>query len=268
MQSERIIFGVVLSGCLLSSFIASAGELGSAVTLTSDYQPVISLIGGVASVNMSHSQAFIGTDDDRFVYNSNHSNKTTGLIGAFLGVEHQLPYPYLFMQAGLEYSYFANVNAGGSNSVGIEPLTSTLYHYNYHIQTQQILALAKLFTTTELPKTAHHPIYPYVAVGLGAAFNHAGQYNATAQEAGSLNITPTFNSNTNTAFSYSLGLGVDTNVDQHIRIGVGYRFSSFGNASLGNGNIVFNNHTFPVPFTLNVTNPYANQFVAQISYLA
>ena len=211
----------VAAGCLLSSFLATAGELGSTPLSIMGFRPVVSLFGGVAGLSSNNSQTFHGTDDEIFVYNYNgqDTSTTTGFVGVFFGAEHQL-------------------------------------------------SVAKLFATANLSALPSHPFYPYVSVGLGAAFNDASQFNTSTEETGSVNLTPTFKSRSTTDFSYTLGLGVDTNVNQHVRVGVGYRFSDFGNASLSNGAIVFNQYRYPTSFSLSVPNTYANQFIAQITYVA
>ena len=166
------------------------------------------------------------------------------------------------MQGGIEYTYYGDVSPNGLNTVGIEPQTSTLYQYHYHLQTQQALVVAKVLATT------HNVFHPYLSVGLGAGFNKATEFSAVTTETDSNNLTPVFANNNHTAFSYSVGLGVDTEIREKLRLGLGYRFSGFGNVSLGAGAIVINNYTFPVSFIPSIANVYSNQFVAQISYVA
>ena len=262
MISRRATFSLA-SFILGFSSHATAGDMGTITTTAwHGLTPVVSLLGGVASIEAKHSQTYSGTDDELFGYKASGQSKTTGFIGGFLGVEHSLPYSGFFVQAGIEYTYLGSVSVNGLNTVGIEPQTSTLYNYNYRLQTQQVLAVGKLLATT------HDIFHPYLSVGLGGAFNDASEFSATTQETGSVNLTPTFDSNTRGDFSYSVGVGVDTNVNQHVRVGLGYQFSGFGKVSLSDGRIAFNNYTFPVSFVLTVPNAYANQFVAQISYLA
>ena len=56
------------------------------------------------------------------------------------------------------------------------------------------------------------------------------------QEIGSINLTPIFNKDhKNTSFSYTLGLGIDKKINEHLRLGLAYRFVYLGKASLGNG---------------------------------
>ena len=166
------------------------------------------------------------------------------------------------MEAGVEYNDFGHIGVKGINTVGVEPQTSTTYHYNYNFQTQQVLGTLKLFAT------AYERFHPYGEVALGAAFNHAGQYQVTTTETGSLNLTPRFSNQNNTQFSYSLGLGVDTQVNTNIRAGLGYRYSNFGSSSLGNGTVTFNQYQSSVPFALGGSNADANQLIARISYVA
>jgi outer membrane autotransporter protein len=116
--------------------------------------------------------------------------------------------------------------------------------------------------------TTYERFHPYGEVGLGAAVNHAGQYNATTTETGSLNLTPGFSNQNKTQFSYSLGVGVDADVSNNIRVGLGYRYSDFGSSSLGNGTVTFNQYQYPVPFSLGRSHNYVNQFIAGISYVA
>ena len=257
------LFGVV--GTFLGCSIAIAGDIGPIVS-SQEFHPVVSLQGGYASINAGgNTHRFTGTDSDVFTYNNSGSGKNTGFIGVFLGAEHDLPWiqrPGFFIQAGVEYNYFGNIGVTGINTVGVEPQTSTTYNYNYNFQTQQALGTLRLFATT------YERFNPYGEVGLGAAFNHAGQYNATTTETGSLNLTPRFSNQNQTQFSYSAGLGLDTQVNTKIRVGLGYRYSNFGSSSLGNGTVTFNNYQSPVSFALGSSNTYANQLIARISYVA
>lgn len=262
MDIKQSIFGVV--NALLVCSIATAGDMGP-IESSRGLHPVVSLQGGYASINAGGStQHFTGTDSDVFTYNNSGSGKNTGFIGVFLGAEHNLPLiPHLgfFMQTGVEYNYFGKIGVNGINTVGVEPQTSTTYRYNYNFQTQQVLGTLRLFATT------YERFHPYGEVGLGAAFNHTGQYNATTTETGSINLTPGFSNQNETRFSYSLGLGVDTQVNTKIRVGLGYRYSNFGSSSLGNGTVIFNNYKSPVPFALGSSNTYANQLIARITYV-
>ena len=263
MNITQGLFGVV--GTFLGCSIATAGDMGPIIP-SQGLHPIVSLQGGYASINANGgTKRYTGTDSDVFTYNNSGSGQNTGFIGVFLGTERSLPLisrPGFFMQTGVEYNYIGKVSVNGINTVGVEPQTSTTYRYNYNFQTQQVLGTLRLFAT------AYERFHPYGEVGLGAAFNHAGQYNATTTETGSINLTPGFSNQSNTQFSYSLGLGVDTQVNTKIRVGLGYRYSNFGSPSLGNGTVTFNNYQAPVSFALGGSNTYANQLITRISYIA
>lgn len=254
--------GVMVS--LLSCSVAMAGNMGP-INASSGLRPLVSLQGGYASMNAGTStQRFIGTDSNVFTYINSGSGKNTGFMGVFLGAEHVMPwiaYPGFFMQAGAEYNDYGGIDVDGINTVGIEPQTSTTYRYHYHVQTEQVLGSLKLFGTI------HERFYPYGEVGLGAAFNHAGRYNTTTTDSGSLNLTPGFNNQSQTQLSYILGLGVETYVNMKLRVGLGYRYSYFGATSLGDGAVTLNNYQSPTLFTLGQSNTYANQLIARISYV-
>jgi opacity protein-like surface antigen len=251
-------------GTIFSYTAATAGDIGS-ITSSQGLHSVVSLQGGYASINVGgNTQRYTGSDADEFTYTNSRSGKNTGFIGVFLGAEHDLPLisrPGFFMQTGVEYNYFGHTRVKGINTVGVAPQTSTTYNYNYNFQTQQVLGTLKIFATT------YERFYPYGEVGLGAAFNHAGEYSAFTTEVGSLNLTPGFSNQSTTQFSYSLGLGVDTQVNKNIRVGLGYRYSNFGSSSLGNGSVTFNNYQSPLSFALGQANTYANQLMARISYV-
>jgi len=255
-------FFVVINTVLICS-IAKASDMGP-MALFQGLRPIVALQGGYASMNPGgNTQHFTGTDSNVFTFNNFGSGKNTGLIGVFLGAEPALPLisrSGLFMQTGIEYNYFGKVGVNGINTVGVEPQTSTTYHYNYNFQTQQVLGTLRLFVTT------YERFLPYGEVGLGAAFNHAGQYNATTTETGSINLTPGFSSQNQTQFSYSLGLGVDIQVNTQVRMGFGYRYSNFGSASLGNCIVTSNNYQSPLQFALGSSSIHTNQLIARLSY--
>ncbi|WP_133137273.1 outer membrane protein [Legionella rowbothamii] len=249
----------VAGACFYSSF-ALAGESGIK-SMTPSYRSVVSLIGGYASVNAGSSVSYLGDDDSVYTYRSSKDVHSDGFIGGFIGLEHSLPWYNVLLQAGVEYSYFGPVTGHGFNTAGIEPETSTLYRYQYRFQTQQVLASAKFLVTT------HERYHPYASLGLGAAFNDLGRFRTATVVTGDLNSTPYFSNNNNSQFSYSLGAGVDVDVNQNVRVGLGYRFSGFGKGEFKGGHIIAGDYTAPVPFTYGIRNLYANQLVAQISYI-
>jgi opacity protein-like surface antigen len=263
MLMKNCVFS--LSTLVLGISWAYAGDMGS--SSSRNYKPVGTLFGGVANLSSNNrAGSFADTDGDIFTYTGRSTAKTAGLVGVFLGVEPNWSYNDFFLQAGLEYSYFGKASANGLNTVGIEPATSTLYQYQYDLKTQQLLAVGKLFKTVQFAKI-NRIFYPYISAGLGVAFNHVNNYQTFTTETGDLNLTPVFHNQTTSSFSYNFGIGIDTPINEHVRVGLGYKFSDFLQANLSHGQIIFNQYAYPVSFSLQNSHTYVNQFVVQASYV-
>lgn len=250
-----------LSSVLLYATVSMAGTMGSTSSSPSDFRPVVALLGGYANINASRSQTFVGTDDELFIYRPANNGQNSGFFGGFAGVEHRLPWANLSLQGGVEYDYYWPAHVNGTNTVGIQPSTSTLYNYQYSVDTQQLLAAFKLFGTVR------QVFHPYFSFGLGMAFNNASQFTTFTSQSGSLNLTPSFIDQDETQFSYNLGVGVDVNMNENVRLGLGYRYSNFGNISFTNGQIVLNSYQFPLPFNLGAANADAHELLAQLTYV-
>lgn len=266
MDSKIIsLFGLAVG--LLSTPLAFSGTMGAE---PQGFHVVVTGFGGVAGAYVnSGTQSFVGTDGEVFLYDTQYNNQAIGFGGGFLGIEHRLfQYDGLFYQFGVEYDYFSNINTSGLNTVGIENATVTMYNYAWQLQVQQVLAVGKIYATVESTLFNHQAFFPYFSVGLGGAFSNAKNFSAVALQPPGVNITPTYSNDTQSYFSYNLGLGVDAPVYQNFRVGLGYRFSDFGNSSLGVGQVAINQYIVPTTFTLRASHTYANQFLAQISYVA
>ncbi|MBN9231181.1 MAG: hypothetical protein BGO90_09220 [Legionella sp. 40-6] len=259
MRSGIALAGVI-GACLYAS-LSHAGESGISSYTSPVLRSVVTLLGGYANINAGTRQTFLGDDDNVFIYRTSGGGESTGFIGGFLGYEHDLPWYNLFGQLGFEYVYYGPVTPGGQHTVGIEPETSTLYHFKYRFQAQQFLASMKLLTTT------YERFHPYFSLGLGTSVNNMGRFTAITQETGSINLTASYKARSSTQFGYAVGLGVESDVYQHVRVGIGYRFSGFGDVSLKDPRLAVNGQALPVPFRLGVNNAYANQFIAHISYV-
>lgn len=267
LKSLSLIFirPVLLTPALLTPVLLFANSLPGSYS-SSSWTPVISLFAGAGNIHASsQSQTSTGDDNELFIYNSTSENKMVGLGGVFIGAQHDLSSQF-FIQTGLEYSYLGSRNIPGSNTTGNDPESSTPYSYQYKFQTQQLLALAKLLTQINLLNT-EHCLYPYVSLGLGAAFNTSHDFSSSTQESGSVNLTPGFDSHTNINFSYSVGLGFETNLSKNMRAGLGYEFVHFGKSALGQGSVTMNDYSAPTNFNLAGPKTYANEVKAQISYL-
>lgn len=249
-----------IAGAFLYSSLAISGESGIR-SMLSTYRPVISLTGGYANMDATGKAYFLGDDETVFAYDSKANSRNGGVIGGFLGMEHSLPWYGLLAQLGLEYNYFTPLQIHGEHTVGMELDYSTLYHYHYQFQSQQLLASLKILATND------KALHPYVQVGLGTAWSRVGRFSATTDDVGSINLTPSFNEHTRSEFSYNLGAGLDFDMSQNVRIGFGYRFSGLGNASLTGGRISMGDFSTSVPFAVGVHHAGEHQLIAQLSYV-
>lgn len=250
---------------MLQSSLALAGTMGE----LRDYNPVIGVFGGPAWINMNinASQSYLGNSNDTFMYVNQASSQTTGFVGAFLGIEQSNISDFFFLQLGIEYDYFGQATVSGANYVGIEPATFTSYTYAWNEQNQQVLGDLKILFPMNANFAGIKAFYPYAMVGIGVGINRAYNFSQITQESGSINIAPEFNNQTTSTFTYNLGAGVEIPCSNNFRIGLGYRYSDFGGAALSSAAIVFNQYQQPMPLTLTANKVYANQFIAQLSYV-
>lgn len=257
----------ILSGVCMTSLAASVDSLNQQFK---NYRPVVTIFGGPSWINLhNRSMSLAGTDDETFTYQTKNPGSANGYGGGFLGVEWTLPYHNFFIQLGVEYDKFGSTKLKGSSLAGIQDDTSTSYQYSYQIATQQAIAAVKLLGILDIPKVMSHQLYPYFSVALGAAFNKARSFTtSTAEDVCSANLTPTFANGSDTNFSYNIGLGVDTDIAPHFRLGIGYRYSNFGQISLGQGAVTVNQYRSSIDSSLHSSNVSENQFLAQLTFIA
>lgn len=133
--------------------------------------------------------------------------------------------------------------------------TSTLYNYQFRINSNRLMAEAKMTWLL-----GH--FVPFVDIGVGAAWNHLGGYRETPVDASGYISLPPFQTNTNTNVAYQLGFGLGGAFNfpscekkdfQHERIALGYRYANLGSASFGTRGSVY-------PYHLDTSNLTANEF--------
>lgn len=130
------------------------------------------------------------------------------------------------LEIGLGYYHPNMFSVNGNVVQGVDPASSDQFKYTYRINSQQLLVEGKFLQN-------YRDYYPYISLGLGAAFNRAYGYKTSVPLF--LTFTPEFTPHTTTSFSYTLGLGVDKQISPHWRMGLGYRFADYGQVGLGNG---------------------------------
>lgn len=226
---------------------------------TSLWHAVLSIGAGAAiSSDIGKSKTFPIVNpitDEFYVYSAKSSNQIAGVFDGFIGAEWMF-HPQWALQMGPGYNQAWNFRAKGSYLQGADPESADQYSYHYNILTRQLLAEGKLLYHF---KPCYHP---YVLLGLGAAFNDASDYGTNVPPF--LTFTRQYKDNTQTSFTYTVGLGIDVDVLEHLRLGIGYRFSDFGQVKLGNATI----DTTSVNGTLSQNHLYASEVLAQITIVS
>lgn len=243
---------------MISSLAAFAGTMGP--VSAPGYKLVLAGMGGYSSYTNFNNQSYLGDDFDVFTFATN-SDQGTGYGGGFVGIEHALPWHSTFYQLGVEYLYYASQNLTGTQIVGVQPSTSSVFSDQFRVQTQQLAGSLRLLSTVN---SRYHP---YFSLSLGGAWNNLSQYAITNFDSNGINLPAILGDRTRSSFSYSLGLGIDTDISERLRLALGYRFSDFGQASFGPGVVTINNYTATVPFSVSTNHVQANAFFAQLAYL-
>jgi opacity protein-like surface antigen len=218
----------------------------------------ISLGGGVAVTSeIGDSKSFAAAppgSDEYYIYTAYKPTQSSFLGDAFLGVEGRLN-PYWLMQVGFDFNQISPYTAKGSLVQGVDQASQDIYSYRYSVMARQFLLASKVLFTLE------NIVHPYVFAGVGGSMNRAYNYSTSALP---FSVLTRLYSNRNTSsFSYSLGAGIDLDVTNRLRVGIGYRFASYGAVNLGQANI----GAVQVPGVLSQDHLYTNQLFAQITWL-
>ncbi len=212
--------------------------------------------GGLANIqNLGKSQYFpiqnIQTDEF-YVYSALKNTANKFLFDIFIGKEKSIFQNWL-VQGTLTYQQIQPFKPQGYFIQGADNESADAYKYNYKVVSRQFLVQTKWFYN-------YQKIFkPYVLGGLGAAFNRAYNYQTKAPRF--LTFTRAYANNTQTSFAYQLGLGFDVPMNNHLRLGLSYRFLGLGRISLGAVNI----DNIPVAGTLSSANAYVNQALLELT---
>jgi len=224
----------------------------------STWHPVAAIgVGTATSSDLGKSTTFPiqnPTTDEFYNYSAYDASKTATLFNGFIGTEVALFSDWL-LETGLDYNQTSPFLARGEFSQGADAQSADTYTYHYSIVTKQALIEGKLLYTFK------QYFHPYVLFGLGAAFNKA--YNYATSVPPFLTFTRMYSDNNTTSFSYAAGVGIDTDISDHLRLGIGYRFTNLGKAELGNATI----NTTTVSGTLSQNHLYANEGLIQLTVI-
>ena len=251
LKKKRFIFF-----CLFTFLLSSACSYASKAQV---WHPVISAGAGAAiTSDLGSSQQFPlvhPITDSSFNYRPNGNTVAGAMFDIFVGAERKLTSAWA-LQLGMGYDQAFLLQSRGMFTQGIAPLVPHDYKYDVHIR--QLLVESKL---AYIWKDYYRP---YFFLGLGAAFNRVSNYDANF-------IFPTlvsqftrdYSDDTTMSFTYSVGTGIDVDLCEHMRLGLGYRFSDFGRWQLGQSTI----RGFNVAGTLSQSHLYVNQVLAQLTFV-
>jgi outer membrane autotransporter protein len=219
-----------------------------------DTKAIMTFTGGAAFVSApDNNDLTIGLS--QYDYDADNDGSTPGVFGGFVGAEFLIN-PDWAIQAGVSYYQSTSFTASGTVTQGIDPQSSSSFNYEYDIITRQVLAEAKILMNWK------EKFHPYLSLGLGAGFNQSFDYDVNIVPCGST-FSPEYEDETISSFSYLVGLGFDYDLKDYLRLGLGYRFTNFGKASLGDGFI--NNTT--VEQSLEQSSLNASELIFQISFV-
>jgi len=249
--TSRRLFGLVSSAILFNSAFAMAEPMENYPFYIPNFAyPVLSLSGGVTfSTDVGKTQTIIDPVTlTTVLYKANHRGQTKAIYGGFAGSELYL-WPAWHMQLGVGYHQPIAYKARGIVIPGgvIIPGDDS---YIYTIRSHQLLMEGKFLYN------CMGRFHPYIAAGIGIAFNDAVNYRINT-------FDNQFDDHSNTSFSYIVGAGLDFDLAPHWRIGAGYRYSDFGRTDLGDGTF----SSVDTSTKLSQTHLYANEAIAELSYI-
>jgi opacity protein-like surface antigen len=223
-------------------------------TIVPELQPVFIFTAGASIFKLGQSQSFAPLDLCSYNYHPNGANTANMLWGGFIGSEVKQS-PSWGIVAGLGYYQPNDLSTQGILTQGADALSSDTYSYRYRTQSQQVLAEGKWFWI------AKEQIQPFLMAGIGAAFNKTFNYQTNVPPF--LEFTPEFFNHTKTNFTYVIGPGIDIRLTKSFRIGVAYRFADLGSANTGSAQL----DEIPISSTLKQSHLYANQIIAQFTFI-
>jgi opacity protein-like surface antigen len=216
-------------------------------------QTILSFAVGPSLVKSGNAQTLNLPDSSISYFHPRHPVQVQTLYNAFLGVVYQF-LPKWALQAGISYTQPSTFTIEG---IEAQNTSSRNYDFNYNVAARQLLVEGHIVYDYGI-------LHPYFSFGMGPSFNSAYLYQSFPPP-GTSN-SPTFMNDNNMAFSFALGFGVDVDVMKSVRLGLGYKFSDFGRADLGQGTQFTGtiNQAY-LSRTIEQNNLYSNALLAQIT---
>ncbi len=128
------------------------------------------------------------------------------------------------------------------------------YDYSWNVSSNVLMALLKV-NVFEYSKLS-----PYIAAGLGGAYNHTNNYKETARANVTPRTSPAFSENSSLQFAYTLKAGIDWEVAHQVIASVEYQYLDIGNMSSGHGDGPWSNSS------LNLGSYRSNAVLVNVGY--
>jgi opacity protein-like surface antigen len=190
------------------------------------YHPLVTVSVGPNYINQPSAQSLMLYPPFYNHYTVTSKNTRTVDSGLFVGVEYLMNERFN-AQLGLSGYFNSSFNVKGHIWQFALPIfDNSRYHYNVHHE-RFMLEGKILSQLAQLPS-----LHPYISGQIGMAKNKARSYQEEVFVAQELAILP-FANHSKTSCAYGLGLGIDYELNQKIRLGMGYQFVNLGSASLG-----------------------------------
>lgn len=250
MNHFAFFFTVLLS-------IQGSSLLANSFWCNECWHGVCGIESGVAiTSNAGKSKTFPSnsSNEEFYEYSVHHKTQTRGIYGGFIGAVWR-GQPCWDIQLNINYCQSSPFSVNGTLTQGIDVQSQNSYNYNYKIKIRQFLAEAK-FSYVNCGR-----FRPYGLVGIGPSFNKAYSFSTTVPSL--LTFTRTYDSHTTVGFTYAVGAGLDVEITNCVYLGISYRFTNFGRASLGSATI----DDTSVSGTLSQSHFYANEVLAQLTFL-
>lgn len=191
--------------------------------------------GGGVNFPRTTQNAFVttgpGWPDDLYIGSSTENTPiaTVGFGYTWFNTADTLDNYWLpFFSLGLSYSYiFQSQIKGRIQQYSLSQFEN--YTFQYQVQRQTILALAKLDIYR------WRVIMPYLILGAGVSFNRSTNYSEQANPNVTPRISPGFNSNTQSHSSALAGLGLDLMVQDNLWASFEYDYGYYGYSKTGFG---------------------------------
>jgi opacity protein-like surface antigen len=226
MNKKTSIIGIML---LASSSVAMAGGI-EAEPMTEPVwtmRPLITASAGGLWTSEAGGSGAGHINTFYFDYDATDRSQSKTVFGGFAGVEIEKSHSWWAAQVGIGYYQPQSFTMSGiltqSFHSGFSPQQ---YAYEYDVLVQQLMFEGKfLFLMSRY-------FLPYVTAGFGVAFNDASGFEANFP----LHVVSLhFKQHTQATATFQVGVGVDIDLFDHLRAGVGYRFTDLGKSRVSQG---------------------------------